>query len=178
MPSWSLDGKLIAFAGSPRGLYVVRLRDHRVRRVDTRQLIDLNWSPRGRIAYTTLSGRIYTIDANGRHRRMLTRGEEPNWSPDGRTIVFRGPTGSLELMAANGSGVRVLRAATDGFDPVWSPDGSQVAFTLNGFSDTDGGIYAIGADGSGERQLAQLTADPCGDTSIVTAIAWQPLRHP
>lgn len=174
-PSWARDRRAIAFAGGQRGLYVVSVRDRHARRIDRHPPLDLDWSSRGRIAYTDYLNRIWTIDATGRHRRLLAHGEEPNWSPDGGEVVFRATSGALELIRSNGSGLRVVRAATDGFNPVWSPDGAQVAFTLNGPSDPDGGVYAIRADGSGERQLAQLTADPCGDTAIVTGIAWQSL---
>lgn len=59
----------------------------------------LAWTPNGsRIALSRLDEvgrnyRIYTVKANGGGLRGLTEGRRPDWSPDGRTIVFDTGTG-------------------------------------------------------------------------------------
>ena len=48
----------------------------------------------GRIAFGTQRGDIWVMDADGTHRRQLTRSGadiqlDPSWAPDGKRIVFR-----------------------------------------------------------------------------------------
>ncbi len=54
---------------------------------------------------------IYTMSADGTRLKALPRpGKftiEPNWTPDGKRIVFlQGPTNSIAMINANGSGLR------------------------------------------------------------------------
>src|SRR5438067_766371 len=83
-------------------------------------------APRGRIVFeessTPCSGHCRThitvMNADGLGRKMLTTNgysddEAPKWSPDGRLIVFshgakNARAGGLEVMKANGTGVRLL----------------------------------------------------------------------
>jgi len=91
------------------------------------------WSPNGRrIAFTRWTGwgvrddtyltaEIYVMDANGNRARRLTRNRlfdgDPNWSPDGRRIVFtRDELSSVarnwtktEIYVMNANGSRVKR---------------------------------------------------------------------
>ena len=66
-------------------------------------------------------GPITVVTANGRRRRVIARGTEARWSPDGRKIVFAS-NGDLFVMNANGS---QRRRITNGpsFDhaPDWRP---------------------------------------------------------
>ena len=77
-------------------------------------------------------------------------------------LVFQTSSGG-DIYTINTDGTNLTRL-TNGLDPAWSPDGSQVAFTR--WYNTEGGVYVINADGSGERLVF---ADP-----QAKAPAWSP----
>jgi TolB protein len=119
-PSWSPDGKRIAFNSNVSGqalMYVVDL--------DGSGVVDLStvgeggqvaWSPDGRsILFASHRDHsdnwreVYVMRPDGSGVRRLTRagGETPAWAPDGRYIVFSA-VGGLGVMRADGSGVTSL----------------------------------------------------------------------
>ena len=113
---------------------------------------------------------IWVIRADGTGARRLTttsrRSERPDWSPDGKQIVFvrwqddENPFANktdIYVMHADGNDVRRLTDTPgDDGNPAWSPDGKQIAFTSeqNGFYD----IYVMQADGSNVRRLTHTPA--------------------
>jgi Tol biopolymer transport system component len=152
-PSWSPDGKRIAF---------VSTRDH----------------PGNPLS----SYEIYVIDADGRNERRLTAnrlGEfGPAWTNDGR-IVFAAcgrdlRTCRLESSRPDGSDrtrFGALPARVILFGTALSPDGSHVAFArpergnVWAWRNTD--LYVAELDGSDQRQL---TDNPANDDGAV----WSP----
>jgi TolB protein len=121
----------------------------------------LAWSPNGsRIALSRLDDavrnyRIYTVKASGGGLRVLTEGRRPDWSPDGRTIVFDTGTGlppfvpGVGVVNADGTDARLL--ANSGTQPRFSPDGTQIVFIRSG------DIWTMNVDGSDQKQLTQAS---------------------
>src|SRR5204863_5852831 len=76
---------------------------------------------------------LYTISAEGGEmQRLRTAGvlntTEPDWSPDGKWIVFTAQMGNFEIcfVPAAGGDARVL---VSGADPSWAPNSRAVIFT-------------------------------------------------
>jgi hypothetical protein len=131
-----------------------------------------SWDPTGtRIVFEGLStagfSDLYVIDFANQQRRALTtdhyRDSDPDWSPDGRAIVFAsdrtasGAQGDANLVLIDVT-MGTMRFLTWGEwidrSPRWSPDGRRIVFTSDrsGFFD----LYEIDATGAG-RQLTRLT---------------------
>ena len=182
-PSWSPDGKHIAFTSSEAKdverkrpqIYVMDADGKNRRRLSNRFIKDAEWQPSWsrdgkRIAYTssgaldTTGGhwRIYVIDADGGNRQRLSNDAVddyyPSWSPDGERIAFTsardGRRNDIYVMDADGSNQRRLTENPE-FDwqPSWSPDGERIAFT----SARDGNweIYVMNTDGGNQRRLTK-----------------------
>ena len=167
-PSWSPDGRQIAFASERDGnyeIYVMGSDGNNPRRLTHNSAGDHipSWSPDGRqIAFASERDgdlEIYVMGSDGSNPRRLThnsaRDYVPSWSPDGRHIAFdSGRDGNYEIyvMGSDGSNPRRLTHNSAGdYHPSWSPDGRHIAF----LSDRDGNyeIYVMGSDGSYPRRL-------------------------
>jgi len=137
-PSYSPDGSQIAFcsnrAGGPQ-IYVMSAGGGQARRVsftESNYCTSPVWSPLGdKIAFTCLSGgnQVFVVPAQGGKALQVTyagNNEDPEWSPDGRFLVFsstasrRGKT--ITVLSLLGGAPKPIGASrSEDVQPAWSP---------------------------------------------------------
>lgn len=106
---------------------------------------------------TSLGQGIATIDPDSGRVRVLTSragrsDTDPDWSPSGRRIAFTRSTDGrrslrIAVMAADGSGARLITGGRFDEQAAWRPDGRLIAYQ------STGGIRLVRPDGSGNRAL-------------------------
>ena len=164
-PSWSPDGKRIAYASEGHINIVDAGGGEPVRVTRADGYYDVGpiprWSPDGaRLAFASwVDGNnveIFIVNADGSGLTNVTRSSafdyDPNWSPDGARLTFVSDRGGLFVVDADGSNVRRLTSLSGYcWGPACSPDGRQIIF----FS--GGALLVKNADGS---SLARLLKTP------------------
>jgi Tol biopolymer transport system component len=176
-PVWSPNGRLLAYEGdvSPFGdanaYYVVRAGGGgkvRIPAFDGDSAAPA-WSPDSRrLAFQTfrhqrIPAEIDVVDATGKHRRKLTIGSQPAWSPLGPIAFVRGQR--LHAIAADGTVDRILtRPGETASSPAWSPTRRQVAFAVRAAKAKRCQIATVDLRSGVERQLTRepLRATPDG----------------
>src|SRR3954452_16692734 len=120
----------------------------------------------GRIVFGADTGsgsQLYTVRPNGHELRQITHVDGdavfPEWSPDGRRIVFELDTtedsASIELMNADGSHVTDLtpRSSCCANQPSFTPDGKRIIFERFIPETEDDAIWSMRLDGSAQRRV-------------------------
>ena len=91
-PAWSPDGRKIAFYSNrnlKQGICLIDAANGRnFRRISDDGEYYPSWSPTGtHIAFSIGEGKIGVMKASGKERRILFRGGQPSWRPDGPAAV-------------------------------------------------------------------------------------------
>ncbi|MBM3884416.1 MAG: PD40 domain-containing protein [Gemmatimonadetes bacterium] len=138
---------------------------HRAVIVDEGTSMSVAASPDGRTLAIDLQGAIWTLPVAGGTATRITDIEhdarQPNWAPDGRTVVFQGYDEDgfdLWQVARDGGAMRRLTwGPYDDREPTHSPDGRFVAFSSDRSGNTD--IWVLELESGALRQLTRDTGD-------------------
>jgi WD40-like Beta Propeller Repeat len=123
-------------------------------------------SPNGRLAvFWRLSARglwLARTDRRGAPRRLALSGVQPDWAPDGKSLVLT-DTASIFVQPLRG-GRRVVTRGTDLAAPKWSPDGRWIAY-VSQTKRAQKGLWIVRPDGRGRRHVAR---------EATSTFAWSP----
>lgn len=169
-PSWSPDGRRIAFVqGDRRGntdIMVLELATGHVRRLTDGGGINTEptWNPDGtQIAFTSDregGPQVFLMQSDGSNlRRLTTEGTynaSPAWSPNGAMIAyvsrFEGKFDLFIYKLGEGKSYQITSGVNTSESPAWSPDERRLVFTSNRF----GSMQLFTTDLSG-RQVVRLS---------------------
>jgi Tol biopolymer transport system component len=115
--------------------------------------VDPMFSPDGKLILfsSTRSGTtgIWQMTAEGSQLKRVCDGDQAEWSPDGRSIVFRRREGIFMRELASGGEKRISPGDwPHPSGPAWSPDGKTVAFACRW--DAGNAIFLVPAAGGGQ----------------------------
>ena len=168
-PAVSPDGNEVAVSfGNVDGswhVWTVALKDGATRQLTSGEVGEIypRYTPEG------ASVVLHTWNAPRRIGRVARAGGPVTWlsfgesasdtfadvSPDGQTLAFvRADRDAERIYTAPASGgTPRLLTSSPGTLPRWSPDGSTIAFAAD--RAYSGGIFIVGADGQGQRQITR-----------------------
>lgn len=182
--------------GDAREIYTAKTDGSNVRRLTRNRVGEYGprWSPDGtRIVFERagpLGGSLYTMRVDGTGVRRVTRAARradgapvfdslPDWSPDGKRLVFsRGIGGWYQLYVVRADGTRVrriTRTERGRFDlgPRWSPDGKWIVFGSDRARYYNSNLWRVRPDGSDLKRLTR-TKGGIGRTGDDGGASWSP----
>jgi hypothetical protein len=191
-PSFSPDGKLLAFTGQSGGRDVLYVLDVKSRKIvkkfdfELDQVLSPSFSPDGRrIVFSGMrrgTSDLYIASLDTPGYQQVTKDPfgdlQPQWSPDGRSIAFiseRGPDMDLDILKIGAWKLVLLDLETQkvsvvenqggrALNPQWAPDGQSIAYITD-----RSGVANIFLYDLQDREHYQLT----NVLGAVTAVAEQ-----
>ena len=176
-PTWSPDGRRLAFAssvGDDAAIWVLDIETGKAAPAVNQRGIDAwspSWSPNGLdLAFDQQARGVYNVYAQrvgSLAQRQLTHGRgidsDPAWSPSGDHLVFvsdrHGDLNIYTLDLVRGVTRRLTDRPERDFAPVWSPDGDLIAYECEDTAQGDVEICTMRPDGSERRMLTSNDVD-------------------
>jgi TolB protein len=183
-PSYSPDGKTIAFDGSsevfggaPTHIFVTSIADPQAEPKDLGLGSCPAWSRDGKTLIFDMKSNnaaglktgVWTMKADGTQRRWFCDGERARWSPDGSAVAVSDNYEGSPTLFLHGAKSR-RRLLFDKYDRLvgatWSPDGSKLAFI--GMHNKEAELGILDPNGAKESFAVRWTGN----------IGWQPAWSP
>ncbi|MBA2721245.1 MAG: PD40 domain-containing protein [Chloroflexi bacterium] len=173
MPDWSPDGRQIAFTLNDCAIGMMDADGGNVHEVASDPglcLSDASFTADGsRLVYIRFDPgleieQIWSMNVDGSDQRFVTDagGPDPNVSPDGRRVSFKGPPdGALFVANIDGSDLRQISPSISvTYKHDWAPDGQHLVVSDNSDPGPDDAvnIVTVRPDGSDWRYLTHYPA--------------------
>jgi len=116
---------------------------------------------RGRSLAPGQASELTVIDRDGSNRRVVLSVDEvieaPNWTPDGRWLIFNAGGEIFRIPVEGGEPERIETGSIRGLnnDHLLSPDGRLLYL-----SNDDGHLYVVPVEGGEPRRISNIHADP------------------
>jgi Tol biopolymer transport system component len=173
-PAWTKSGDLL-FTGKQGGklnLYIVKPNGKGLRQITHDGGRTGAYSSRDLIAYVA-GGFVRLIRPDGTHGRKLARGDDPDFSPSGRTVAYDRKNALFSKGLRRGAKRR--RVTKHGVDPVFSPNGKRLLY-LRHESDARSSMFTITPRGRRRKRIFRSVDLSSAGQSSLSDPAWQP-RH-
>ena len=174
LPDWSPDGRQIALTLNECAIALMDADGgnlHEIASDPDLCLSDANFTPDGqRVVYTHFEfaidvEQIWSMKLDGSDQRFITGagGPDPNVSPDGRKISFKGqPDGALFVANIDGTGsVQISPSISVTYKHDWAPDGQHLVVSDNSDPGPDESVNVVTVRPEGS-DWTYLTHYPAG----------------